>query len=133
VDAVGGMIRAIESGWVQREIHGEAYRQAIAREQGTRVVVGVNKFRDDSAPPAMSLHRADPALARRQIARLQEVRRSRDQAKVSATLEALREGAVGKENLVPRLLDAVRAYASVGEIAGVLRETWGMFREPATV
>jgi methylmalonyl-CoA mutase N-terminal domain/subunit len=133
VDAVGGMIRAIESGWVQREIHREAYRQELAREQGTRVVVGVNKFRDDSAAPAMSVHRADPSLARRQIARLQEVRGSRDQAKVSAALDALRDGAGGKENLMPRLLDAVRAYASVGEIAGVLRETWGMFREPATV
>ncbi len=133
VDAVGGMVRAIETGWVQREIHREAYRQELAREQGTRVVVGVNKFRDESAPPAISIHRSDPALVRRQLARLEEVRRSRDQARVAAALDALRDGAAGKDNLMPRLLDAVRAYASVGEIAGMLRQTWGMFREPATV
>ncbi|MBI2492074.1 MAG: methylmalonyl-CoA mutase [Candidatus Rokubacteria bacterium] len=133
VDAQGGMVRAIETGWVQREIHREAYRQEREREAGTRVVVGVNKFRDESAAPPVSLHRADPALAARQVARLEEVRRTRDQARVGAALAALREGALGKENLMPRLLDAVRAYASVGEISSVLRAVWGMFREPAVV
>jgi methylmalonyl-CoA mutase N-terminal domain/subunit len=133
VDAQGGMVRAIETGWVQREIHREAYRQEREREAGRRVVVGVNKYRDERAAPPVSLHRADPALAARQVARLEEVRRTRDQARVGAALAALREGALGKENLMPRLLDAVRAYASVGEISSVLREVWGMFREPAVV
>jgi methylmalonyl-CoA mutase N-terminal domain/subunit len=133
VDAQGGMVRAIETGWVQREIHREAYRQEREREAGRRVVVGVNKYRDERAAPPVSLHRADPALAARQVARLEEVRRTRDQARVGAALAALREGALGKENLMPRLLDAVRAYASVGEMSSVLREVWGMFREPAVV
>ncbi len=133
VDAQGGMVRAIETGWVQREIHREAYRQELERQQGRRVVVGVNKYRDESAAPPVALHRADPALAARQVARLEEVRRTRDQARAGAALAALREGALGKDNLMPLLLAAVRACASVGEIASVLREVWGMFREPAVV
>jgi methylmalonyl-CoA mutase N-terminal domain/subunit len=133
VDAQGGMVRAIETGWVQREIHREAYRQERERQAGARVVVGVNRYRDESAAPPISLHRADPALAARQVARLEEVRRTRDGARVAAALAALREGALGKDNLMPLLGEAVRAYASVGEIASVLREVWGLFREPAVV
>ena len=133
VDAQGGMVRAIETGWVQREIHREAYRQELERQQGRRVVVGVNKYRDERAAPPVSLHRADPALAARQVARLEEVRRTRDQARAGAALAALREGALGKDNLMPLLGEAVRACASVGEISSVLREVWGMFREPAVV
>jgi methylmalonyl-CoA mutase N-terminal domain/subunit len=133
VDAQGGMVRAIETGWVQREIHREAYRQERERQAGTRVVVGVNKFRDESAAPPVALHRADPALAARQVARLTEVRRTRDQARVGAALATLREGAAGPDNLMPLLGEAVSAYASVGEIAGVLRAVWGVFREPAVV
>jgi methylmalonyl-CoA mutase, N-terminal domain len=133
VDAQGGMVRAIETGWVQREIHREAYRQERERQAGTRVVVGVNRFRDEGATPPVAVHRADPALAARQVARLAEVRRTRDGARVAATLAALRDGARGKDPLMPLLGEAVRAYASVGEIAGVLREVWGMFREPAVV
>jgi len=133
VDAQGGMVRAVETGWVQREIHREAYRQERERQAGTRVVVGVNRFRDKRAAPPVAMHRADPALAARQAARLDQVRRTRDGARVAQALAALREGATGKDNLMPLLLDAVRACASVGEIAGVLREVWGVFREPAVV
>jgi methylmalonyl-CoA mutase N-terminal domain/subunit len=93
----------------------------------------VNRFRDEGATPPVSVHRADPALAARQVARLAVVRRTRDGARVAATLAALRDGARGKDTLMPLLGEAVRAYASVGEIAGVLREVWGMFREPAVV
>jgi methylmalonyl-CoA mutase N-terminal domain/subunit len=133
VDAQGGMVRAIETGWVQREIHREAYRQERERQAGTRVVVGVNRFRDEGAAPPVALHHADPALAARQVGRLAEVRRRRDGARVAAALGALREGARGRDSLMPLLGEAVRAYASVGEIAGVLREVWGTFREPAVV
>jgi len=133
VDAQGGMVRAVERGWVQREIHREAYRQERERQTGARVVVGVNRFRDEGAAPPVALHRADPALAARQVARLAEVRRARDGTRAAAALAALREAAAGKANLMPLLLDAVRAYASVGEIASVLREVWGVFREPAVV
>jgi len=133
VDAQGGMVRAIESGWVQREIHREAFRQERERQAGTRVVVGVNRFRNESAAPPIATHRADPALAARQVARLEEVRRTRDAARVRVALGSLRDAALGKDKLMPLLLDAVRAYASVGEIAGVLRDVWGMFREPAVV
>jgi len=133
VDAQGGMVRAVERGWVQREIHREAYRQERERQTGARVVVGVNRFRDESAAPPVALHRADPALAARQVARLAEVRRTRDGARAAAALAALRAAAAGRDNLMPLLLEAVRAYASVGEVAGVLREVWGMFREPAVV
>jgi methylmalonyl-CoA mutase N-terminal domain/subunit len=133
VEAQGGMVSAIERGWVQREIHREAYRQELDRQEGRRVVVGVNRFRTPAPPPALTLHRADPALAGRQVARLAEVRASRDAGRVEAALAAVREAALGSENLMPALLDAVRALASVGEISGVLREAWGVFREPAVV
>jgi methylmalonyl-CoA mutase N-terminal domain/subunit len=133
VEAQGGMVSAIERGWVQREIHREAYRQELDRQEGRRVVVGVNRFRTPGPPPALTLQRADPALAARQVARLAEVRASRDAKRVEAALDAVRETAGGSGNLMPRLLDAVRAHASVGEISGVLREVWGVFREPAVV
>ena len=133
VEAQGGMVAAIERGWVQREIHREAYRQELDRQEGRRVVVGVNRFRTPGPPPALTLQRADPTLAARQVARLAEVRASRDARRVEAALDAVREAAGGSENLMPPLLDAVRAQASVGEISGVLRETWGVFREPAVV
>ena len=133
VEAQGGMVSAIERGWVQREIHREAYRQELDLQEGRRVVVGVNRFRTPGPPPALTLHRADPALAARQVARLAEVRASRDAGRVADALDAVREAAGGSENLMPRLLDAVSADASVGEISGVLREVWGVFREPAVV
>jgi methylmalonyl-CoA mutase N-terminal domain/subunit len=133
VEAQGGMVSAIERGWVQREIHREAYRQELDRQEGRRVVVGVNRFRTPGPPPALTFHRADPALAARQVSRLAEVRASRDARHVEAALDAVREASRGSENLMPRLLDAVRAHASVGEISGVLREVWGVFREPAVV
>jgi len=133
VEAQGGMVSAIERGWVQREIHREAYRQELDLQEGRRVVVGVNRFRTSGPPPALTLRRADPALAARQVARLAEVRASRDTGRVEAALAAVREVARGSENLMPRLLDAVRAHVSVGEISGVLREVWGVFREPAVV
>jgi len=133
VEAQGGMVSAIERGWVQREIHREAYRQELDLQEGRRVVVGVNRFRTSGPPPALTLRRADPELAARQVARLAEVRASRDSGRVEAALAAVREVARGSENLMPRLLDAVRAHVSVGEISGVLREVWGVFREPAVV
>jgi methylmalonyl-CoA mutase N-terminal domain/subunit len=133
VEAQGGMVSAIERGWVQREIHREAYRQELDLQEGRRVVVGVNRFRTSGPPPALTLQRADPELAARQVARLAEVRASRDAGRAEAALAAVREAARGSENLMPPLLDAVRAHASVGEISGVLREVWGVFREPAVV
>jgi methylmalonyl-CoA mutase N-terminal domain/subunit len=133
VEAQGGMVRAIESGWVQREIHREAYRQELERQQGRRVVVGVNRFVSGAQAPRLALHRADPSLAARQVARLEAARLRRDGRRVAGALAAVREAAAGKDNLMPLLLDAVRVGATVGEITGVLRDVWGTFREPRVV
>jgi methylmalonyl-CoA mutase N-terminal domain/subunit len=129
---MGGVLRAIERGWIQREIAESAYREAQAIERGDQIVVGVNRFQS-AVPTRIELHRADPEVARRQIERLQRVRAGRDGRAVAKALEALRDAARGPDNLVPPILDAVRAYASVGEICDVLRGVFGTYRPPVVV
>jgi methylmalonyl-CoA mutase N-terminal domain/subunit len=128
IDEMGGMVAAIESGWVQREIEASAYRFGQSVERGERVIVGVNAFQSDREPE-LPLLRVDEEVGRRQVAKLAEVRRQRDGARVSRCLEALREAARGSQNLMPPILEAVRAYASIGEICGALREVFGEYQE----
>ncbi|MGA9115967.1 MAG: methylmalonyl-CoA mutase family protein [Bacteroidota bacterium] len=128
IDGMGGMVEAIESGYVQGEIRRAAYRYTREVEQGTRVVVGVNRFRTDE-DPAPELQRLDPDVQRRQVEFLSAVRAGRDASAVTCRLEALREAARGESNLMPPILDAVRVYVSVGEISDVLRGVWGEYRE----
>jgi methylmalonyl-CoA mutase N-terminal domain/subunit len=131
------MIRAIEKGFPQREIADAAYayQQAIEREE--KIIVGVNRFKEEEAQqiPLLSI---DRAAEQRQIERLRELRRSRDKDLAMRSLDALRQAAVGKDLwgkdlLMPKILDAVRAYATQGEIMDVFREIWGEYTEPIII
>jgi methylmalonyl-CoA mutase N-terminal domain/subunit len=128
LDARGGMVAAIEAGFPQREIERRALEHQRAVEAGTRIIVGVNRFTEGAGAGAPPLYRADPTLEADQIARLGRVRAGRDDGRVRAALSALRSAANGKDNVFPALLDAVKARATLGEIADVLREVFGEHR-----
>ncbi len=137
IEDLGGMIRAIEKGFPQRELADSAfvYQQAIEREE--KIIVGVNRFTAGKEEP-ISILTIDRAAEQRQIERLQELRRSRDKDLVIRSLDALRQAAIGddpwgKDLLMPRILDAVRAYATLGEIMDVFREVWGEYTEPIII
>ncbi|HTA20586.1 MAG TPA: methylmalonyl-CoA mutase family protein, partial [Polyangia bacterium] len=127
VDAKGGMVAAIEAGFPQREIERRAFEHQRAVESGARVIVGVNRFGDD-AEGDPTLHRLDPALEAAQVARLARFRAARDDAAARRATRALAEAARGTSNLVPIILAAVKARATLGEIADALREVFGEYR-----
>jgi methylmalonyl-CoA mutase N-terminal domain/subunit len=127
VDLLGGAAKAIERGFFQDAIARSAYEHQKAVESGERVVVGVNRFTDDSPPPAIETPDFS-ALEARQRSRLAAARARRDTAAVSSTLTALRAAAAGTTPLMPPILAAVRARATLGEISDALREVWGVYR-----
>ena len=124
VDALGGSVRAIEAGYIQREIEEAAYRYQCELEDEQRIVVGVNRFQQaEEQHPAIL--RVDPELGRQQAAQVAALRERRDNAAVSSALAALEEAARGTENLLPRILSAVEALATLGEISDRLRAVFG--------
>jgi methylmalonyl-CoA mutase N-terminal domain/subunit len=127
IDAMGGALRAVETGFPQAEIQNAAYADQLAVERGERVIVGVNRFtmEERAAIPAF---RVDPAAEEAQIARLREVRSSREAARVKRSLAALESAARGEGNLMPPILAAAEAYATVGEISDALRRVFGEYR-----
>ncbi len=133
IDAMGGTLTAIESGFQQRQIQESAYRVQREIERGDRIVVGVNKFRDEEAGTRPALLRIDPEGERRQVAGLQRVRAERDPAAWAAALVRLEDAARGDGNLMEPIIEAVAAYATVGEISDRLRSVWGVHRELITV
>ncbi|HOL18455.1 MAG TPA: methylmalonyl-CoA mutase family protein, partial [Bacillota bacterium] len=128
IDEMGGAVAAIEKGYMQQEIQESAYRYQKEVETGERTVIGVNKFTGGNEMP-MDLLKVDPAVGERQAARLKEVRATRDAARVSAALQQLCRAAQSKENLMPHIVEAVKAYATLGEICGVLREIFGEYQQ----
>ncbi len=130
IDAIGGAIKAIESGYIQREIMESAYRYQKEIEARERIVVGVNEYVIEEEKRTLKLLKVDPAVRERQIARLQEVRRRRDNAKVAELLAKLEEAARGSDNLMPIILECVEAYATLGEICDVLRKVFGEYKAP---
>ena len=132
IDAMGGTLAALEAGFQQRQIQESAYRTQRNVDAGTQVVVGVNRFRDEvtTTPPTQ---RIDPEGELRQVEGLRRVRAERDPAAWEAAMRRLDDAARGSENLMSPIIDAVRAYATVGEIADHLRATWGVHRELITV
>jgi methylmalonyl-CoA mutase N-terminal domain/subunit len=132
VEDMGGSVAAIESGYMQGEIQEAAVAQQQAIESGERVVVGVNRFRTGEEPEP-TIFRVNTEVAQAQIERLRRVRAERDQQKAIAVLERLDASARGEENLMPAILDAVKAYATLGEICGVLKTAWGDYRPPTVV
>jgi len=126
------MLRAIESGYVQKEIQESAYRYQRAIETEEAIVVGVNRFQSEAGAKVPTL-RIDPAIEKQQIERVRAVRAKRDPEAAEAALRQLDRAARGSENLVPKILDCVEAYATVGEISNRLREVWGEYKERSTV
>lgn len=128
IDELGGAPKAIDRGYIQKEIQDSAYKYQMAIESGDRVVVGVNKFQiKESAPKG--LLKVDPIVGELQSQKLVKLRAERDNNKVNAALEAMRTAAKGDDNLMPFILEAVRAYATLGEICGVLREEFGEYQQ----
>jgi len=127
IERLGGAQRAIETGFVNREIQESAWEFQKAVDEGKRTVVGVNKYEMDE-PNKVRIARTDPAAQGKQQARLKELRATRDAARWSEALGALDKAARGSENLMPYLLNAVEAYATVGEISDTLRGVFGEYR-----
>ena len=133
IDALGGTLAAIEAGYQQRRIQESAYRVQREIEAGERVVVGVNRYRDDAPATPAPIHRIDPAGERRQIAGVKRVRHERDPVAWEAAVRRLDDAARGEDNLLPVIIEAVNAYATVGEISDRLRAAFGTHRELITV
>ena len=132
IDMLGGVIPAIESGFFHREIADSAYRYQREIDSKERIVVGVNEYAVNE-PITIPILEMDKEGERRQLERLSRLRRERDNELVSVKLEALCQAAQGNENLMPYLVEAVSAYATLGEVCGVLRKVFGEYRLPALV
>jgi methylmalonyl-CoA mutase, N-terminal domain len=132
IDALGGMLRAIEAGYPQMEIQKAAYEYQQAVERGEQVVVGVNRFQSEEGP-AIPTMRIDAEIERSQVARLNALRARRDAAKSRESLAEVERRARGSENLMPAILSAVEAYATVGEISDALRRAFGEYQESVVV
>ncbi len=128
IDEIGGAVKAIEAGFIQQEIQASAYRYQKEIEEQKRIVVGVNRYNESGEQP-IDLLKMDPATSRRQIERLKEVRLSRNQGEVATALQDLRKAAQGEDNLMPYILAAVKAYATLGEICGALRDVFGEYQQ----
>jgi methylmalonyl-CoA mutase N-terminal domain/subunit len=132
IDRLGGMVEAVEQGYPQRKIAESAYRYQQAVERKERIVVGVNDFVEDDGTEIQTLY-IDETTAEAQMARLEAVRRRRDADRVSRALDDLRTRAAGSDNVMPAILEAVRAYATIGEMCDALREVWGEYEERPTI
>lgn len=132
IDDLGGMVEAIEQGYPQREIAESAYRFQKQVELGERDIVGVNVYGDNEELGVETLY-INEDVSERQIAKLNDLRRTRDMNRVARSLAVVREVALGKTNLMPSLLEAVRAYATLGEICDALRDVWGEHEETPTI
>jgi methylmalonyl-CoA mutase, N-terminal domain len=132
IDAMGGMVAAVEEGFPQREVADSAYRFQQAVERKEQIIVGVNEYAGDDDRPVETLY-IDEAAGEHQLERLAAVRGRREQAAVERSLDAIRRAAAGPDNLMPPLLTAVRAYATLGEMCDALREVWGEWEEQAAI
>ena len=130
VEELGGIVKAISEGLIQREVARQAYLYERGVQSGEVVKVGVNKYRIEEDERDVELHEYRPEQAEEKIHRLNELKAQRDSARVSEALESLRRAAQGSENLMPVVMEAVRAYATVGEMTSVLKDVFGEFEEP---
>ncbi len=132
IDAMGGAEKAIEEGYIQSEIQKAAYQWQKDVESGERIIVGVNKYQVEEPEPT-GLLKVDPSVQDAQISKLKDLRSKRDSISVNNRLDELRKAAQGVDNMLPYILNAVKAYATEGEICGVLREEWGEYIAPVTI
>jgi methylmalonyl-CoA mutase N-terminal domain/subunit len=131
IDAMGGMVDAVEKGFPQREIQESAYQYQKALERGDQTIVGVNKYEMEDEPTEVPTLVIDECVRRHQLERLERTRTKRDNGAVSKTLDRLRKAALLNENTMPATIEAVRAYATLGEICSALRDVYGIYEEPA--
>ncbi len=131
IDAMGGMVEAVEKGFPQREIQDSAYQYQKALERGDQTIVGVNKYEMASELTEIPTLVIDESVRRHQLERLEQTRAKRDNGAVSKTLDRLRKAAQLNENTMPATIEAVRAYATLGEICSALRDIYGIYEEPA--
>jgi len=132
IETLGGVLPAIEKGFFQSEISDAAYRYQREIDSNVRRIVGVNAYAEDK-PLSVPILAMDPQGYQRQADRLSEVRKTRDAGRVGQALDRLRIACQGTENTMPYILDAVRAYATLGEIIGVMKETFGTYEEPTWI
>jgi methylmalonyl-CoA mutase N-terminal domain/subunit len=132
IDDLGGVIPAINAGFFQQEIAEASYRHQLEIDRGERVIVGVNRYAD-AAKPAIPILQMDPQGYERQIARLNRLRLERDNERVAESLRALADACARTENTMPYLIDAASAYATLGEITDVMRQTFGIYHEPVHI
>ncbi len=130
IDEMGGMVKAIELGYPQKEIADSAFWYQRAVEKGQKVIVGVNAYAQEHEP--IPILRVDESAARQQLSRLAEVRSSRNQRQVREALSDLKKAAVDGLNVMPFLISSVKAYATLGEVMDTLKEVYGEYREPIT-
>jgi len=131
IDAMGGMIAAIERGFPQKEIHDSAYQYQKAVERKEKIIVGVNEYVMEKEPIEAPILVIDESVAELQRERLKKLRAERNDLEVKRTLKALQDGASSGENTMPLLLDCVRAYATLGEMCDALKDVFGVYQEPA--
>jgi methylmalonyl-CoA mutase N-terminal domain/subunit len=129
IDQMGGMVKAIEMGYIQKEIHESAYKAQLAIENGEDIIVGVNKFQIEEDLSQKEVLKVDPELEEKQKQKLKKLKVKRDNEKVKKVLNNVKKAASSDENLMPYILEAVKAYATVGEISNALREVFGEYTE----
>ncbi len=129
IDSLGGMVRAIETGYVQKEIHNSAYEQQLAIEKKEQIVVGVNAFQTAQEQQMRSILKVDPSVEERQVCALKELRKNRDNNAVRTALKELKEAAKENKNIVPYVFEAIKSYATLGEVSDTLREVYGEYVE----
>ncbi|MBQ7418304.1 MAG: methylmalonyl-CoA mutase [Acidaminococcaceae bacterium] len=129
IDEMGGAVAAIEQGYMQREMAAHAYEDLTAIETGKKTVIGVNKYADNKGAAEGESLKADLSVGERQIKRVNDMKAKRDQAAVDKALAELKEACKGEENLMPYLIAAVKTYATLGEICGVMREVFGEYKQ----
>jgi methylmalonyl-CoA mutase N-terminal domain/subunit len=131
IDAMGGMVEAVEKGFPQREIQESAYQYQKAVERGDQTIVGVNKYQMEEEPSGIPILVINEAVREHQLQRLEETHARRDRGEVANALEKLKRAARDEENTMPATIEAVRAYATLGEICDALRDVYGLYEEPA--
>ena len=131
IDAMGGMVEAVEKGFPQREIQESAYQYQKAVERGEQTIVGVNRYQMEEEPSEVPILVIDETVRDHQVERLQQTRDRRDKGAVANALEKVRQAARSNENTMPATIEAVRAYATLGEICDALRDVYGLYEEPA--
>jgi methylmalonyl-CoA mutase N-terminal domain/subunit len=132
VESIGGSVSAIESGWIQNQIAEASWKYQQAIDNGEKVIVGVNDFQD-STEQAQTIFRVDRKLVEHQLQRLEQHRQKRDKSKVTESLNALKVACEGEENLMPSILNAVRSYATLGEIIETMRNVFGEYIPPTVI